>query len=335
MTPTFWQSACYILLFALFAGFTVLDGFDLGISMMLPFFSKKDSHKTVLLNSIWPFWDGNELWGLAAGILLFAAFPAVYAQALSVFYLPVLVFLVCLIYRAVAFELWFHLPAMRRLWEASFMVCSLLLSFMFGVLTGGVIAGIPVDESGRIGGDILAAAGFSPVVFGGYWTLTMLLSGAAWLTLKSEGEVRAKAIKVAKALWLPDLIFMILVALAIFLLKPEAMARPLVWIGFGLALYTSATARLALAWGRSRMVFIAVAATQLALWLALGAAQFPVLVQAREFPERSITAINASSPEPTLRLVALLTFAGGIVIVAYTTFVYRSLKGKAGSRENY
>src|SRR5512139_2189185 len=146
MEPLFFlQNTWYVLLGVLLIGYSILDGFDLGVGCLVPFLAKKEEDKRTLFNAIGPFWDGNEVWLLTGGGALFAAFPHVYATVFSGFYLALMLVLVALILRAVSLEFRAHDPARKKLWEAAFVGGSFVPALLFGVALGNVVAGVPLD----------------------------------------------------------------------------------------------------------------------------------------------------------------------------------------------
>lgn len=140
----------YCLIFALFAGYAVLDGFDLGVGAIHLFAGRNDNERRVVLNSIGPVWDGNEVWLVVAGGALFAAFPYVYATVFSGFYLALMVLLLALVFRAVAIEFRSKRPEWlwRQAWDIAFSVASILVALLLGTALGNIIYGIPLDANG-------------------------------------------------------------------------------------------------------------------------------------------------------------------------------------------
>src|SRR4030066_491421 len=140
------QVLWFILIFILFLGYSLLDGFDLGIGALLPFIGKKKEEKDILISSIGPVWDGNEVWLVTGAGALFAAFPQAYATAFSGFYPAMILVLFALIFRAIAIEFRSKRPGKtwRKLWDISFSVSSILIAFLMGVALGNIITGIPL-----------------------------------------------------------------------------------------------------------------------------------------------------------------------------------------------
>ena len=331
-TLTFWQDVCYWLIAALLAGFAILDGFDLGVGMMLPFVSKKDEEKKTLLYAVWPFWDGNELWGLVAGAVLFAAFPPIFAQAMSVFYIPVILLFVCLIYRGVAFELWFHFEKRRRLWEALNLTASAFLPVAIGLALGAAVNGVPLDEKGRLAGGIAAVLNPYSASLALLFVSVMLLSGSAYASLKTSGPVRERAGQfLGRFFWLA-LAAALLWGTLTFALFPVA-SKPLVWVGAAAALVSLFAVRFFHGRGRALGAFVAASLSSAAVFLTLGGLQYPKILTAAGGAGRAVTAADAASPEKTLATVAVLAAFGMALVAGYTVFVHRALRGKGASLE--
>src|SRR5579859_6202769 len=193
---TFW----FILIAILWSGYFVLEGFDFGVGILTPFLGRDDGERRTMINTIGPVWDGNEVWLLTAGGATFAAFPGWYAAMFSAFYLPLLLILVALIVRGVAFEYrgkrgsatW------RRGWDTAIFVGSLLPAILWGVAFGNVLHGIPLNAAHNYTGNFFTM--LNPYsLLGGVATLTLFtLDGALFLALKTMGELRREATMVAR-----------------------------------------------------------------------------------------------------------------------------------------
>jgi cytochrome d ubiquinol oxidase subunit II len=184
---TFWAAvlACAILIYV------ILDGFDLGVGILFGT-TGDEAHRTQMMGTIAPFWDGNETWLVVIGAGLYAAFPDAYAVFLGAFYLPVLLLLFGLIFRGIAFEFRFRSVRMRRVWDGGFFLGSTVVAFVQGAAIGAMIRGIPVVDGQYAGGAFEWFAPF-PILTGIGLVLGYALLGAGWLVLKSEGELRTWA----------------------------------------------------------------------------------------------------------------------------------------------
>ena len=180
----FWAGviACAILIYV------ILDGFDLGVGVLFGT-TGDEAHRVRMMNTIAPFWDGNETWLVVIGAGLFAAFPDVYAVFLGAFYLPVLLLLFGLIFRGIAFEFRFRSERMRRVWDWGFFLGSTVVAFVQGAAIGAMMRGIPVVNGQYAGGSFGWLHPF-PILTGIGLVLGYALLGAGWLVLKSDGELR-------------------------------------------------------------------------------------------------------------------------------------------------
>src|SRR4029453_18482618 len=189
----------FLLIAVLWIGYFFLGGFDFGVGMLLPVLGRDDTERRVLLNTIGPVWDGNEVWLLVAGGATFAAFPEWYATLFSGFYLPLLIILVALIVRGVAFEYRGKIDdaRWRRRWDLCIVVGSLVPALLWGVAFGNIVRGVKIDSDGEyVGGffDLLNPY----ALLGGLTTLTVFtLHGAVFLGLRTTGELRQRAIRLA------------------------------------------------------------------------------------------------------------------------------------------
>ena len=186
--------------------YVLLDGFDIGVGILFGT-TRDEAKRGQMMNSIAPFWDGNETWLVVIGASLFAAFPAAYAVFLGAFYLPVLLMLVGLIFRGVAFEFRYRSTAMRRFWDAGFAYGSMLVAFVQGAAVGAMMRGIPVENMQYAGDTFIWLHPF-PVLTGIGLMLGYALLGACWIVFKTEGGLRDWAY--ARIPWLVAGVFAVL-----------------------------------------------------------------------------------------------------------------------------
>ena len=193
------NTLCFLLIGVLFAGFFVLEGFDYGVGMLLPFLGKDDTERRIIINTIGPVWDGNEVWLLTAGGAMFAAFPAWYASLFSAFYIPLVAFLLGLILRGVGLEFRSKdkSPKWRNLWDWLIAFGSFLPALLIGVVFANLVRGLPFNSRAIFAGGVLDLV--SPfALLGGLCSLTLFLTqGALFLSLKTEAEIRTRAIRFA------------------------------------------------------------------------------------------------------------------------------------------
>lgn len=324
----FLQVFWFLVIGTAFFIFCLLDGFDLGVGMTLPFISKKTEHKRVLLNSVWPVWDGNELWGLIGAGGLFATFPAVFANLLSLLYPAVVLLMAILLFRPISFELWFHDEKGRRLWEAVFLVTSFVIAFVFGAVFGITVSGMPLSapEDQRYLGALLALFHPLPLISGLLMVGAFLVHGNVYLIKKTEGEIKERAQKILARVWIAFLVLWVLFAM-VLLTTRSAWDNPLVWAALAITLIASLLVRLSVKTGETRL-FLFSGLSLGGIIATFGAAQFPVILRDSLNPAQSLTIFANSSPDYSLGFLAVLGTIVLAVVAVYTVVVYRIFKGK-------
>jgi cytochrome d ubiquinol oxidase subunit II len=324
----------FILVGVLFAGYTILDGFDLGIGTLLPFLAKSEDEKRALIAAVGPVWDGNEVWLLAGGGALFAAFPMAYATVFSGFYLALMLVLFALILRAVSLEFRAHDPRRKGLWEAAFVGGSVVPALLFGVAVGNIVVGVPLDARTEFAGTFLTLLRPLPLVFGALGLSAFLMHGAAYATLKTGGDLRARAQRAGRLLAavVAAAFALSLAAVAVYL--PAALGSVPAWVFSALVWLSLGLFAAALKKGRDGRAFVFSSTALLSLWGIVGAIQHPVLVRAAD-PALSLTIANASSSALTLKVMLIIALAGMPLVIGYTIFAFRVFKGKAGAGRDY
>ncbi|HSJ54658.1 MAG TPA: cytochrome d ubiquinol oxidase subunit II [Anaerolineae bacterium] len=319
------NSVWFILIAILFMGFFLLEGFDYGVGILLPFLAKKDVERRILINTIGPFWDANEVWLITAGGAMFAAFPHWYATMFSGFYLPLLLLLVALIVRGVGFEFRSkdRSPRWRALWDWLIFAGSFLPALLWGVAFGNLIRGVPIDaEMHFVGGffDLLNPY----TLLGGLATLSAFtLHGAIFLTLRTEGEILERAHGTAQRLWLPTVLLVGLFVIAGYfatemftILGVNPGAVP---IGAGAAL-------LAVGWFiRQRhhgWAFVMTSLTILLSSLTIVLGLYPRVMVSSLNPDWSLTIYNASSSDYTLGVMSVVALIFVPVVLLYQGWSY-------------
>jgi cytochrome d ubiquinol oxidase subunit II len=199
------QTVWFILIAVLFTGYFFLEGFDFGVGILLPFIAKDDTDRRVVINSVGPVWDGNEVWLLTAGGAIFAAFPHWYATMFSGFYLALFLILLALILRVVAFEFRSKLEGVqwRRAWDWALFFGSFVPALLWGVALTNIVHGVPIDANKMFTGTLLTLLNPYALLGGVVSLVVFTLHGALFLALKTEGEVNARARRVARTLWVP------------------------------------------------------------------------------------------------------------------------------------
>jgi cytochrome d ubiquinol oxidase subunit II len=344
--------------FAIVAGmlavYTVLDGFDFGVGILHRFVARTDAERRTVFAAIGPVWDGNEVWLIAAGGVLFLAFPRVYAAAFSGFYLALMIVLWLLILRGVAIESRSRQenPLWREFWDTTFSVSSALLAIVLGTALGNVIRGVPLDETGWFFVPLFTdfRPGVRPGVFDWYtalvgaFTLCVLAGhGALYLVWKTTGPVQARSRVWARGAWLAVLPLWLAVSLATIGVRPELfttlLARP--WfLGFVMLMLGGiAGVFYFLRRGRELAAFLSSGCLLLGLLAATMAGIYPVWLRSTIQPAYDLTAENSAADSYGLR-TALAWWTVGIALAgAYFVYLFRSTRGKvdvrAGCGEGY
>jgi len=314
--------------------YIVLDGFDLGIGILFPF-TGEEEQRDVMMNTVAPFWDGNETWLVMGGAGLFVAFPTAYAIIMPAFYLPIILMLLALVFRGVAFEFRWVAKPNHRLWDIAFAGGSITATFMQGIILGGLLQGIPVEQGAFAGGSFDWFAPF-PLFIGLAMVAGYALLGATWLIMRAEGEIADKARRQAKTLLILVLAAMAVVSLWTPLAYERIFER---WFSLPNLFYLSPIPILtaAAAWACwhglharwEATPFLAAVAIFLFGYLGLAISNAPYLVPP------SITVWEAAAA-PSSQLFML---AGVVlllpVILGYTVFVYWTFRGKVRAGEGY
>jgi len=328
--PVIWAAVIGIAV----AMYVILDGFDLGIALLFPF-AKSERERDQMMNSVAPFWDGNETWLVLGGVGLFVVFPRAYAIIMPAFYLPVILMLLGLVFRGVAFEFRWIALSSKPVWNLGFTAGSAIAGFCQGLILGGLIQGIKVENGAFAGSAFDWATPFS--VLCGFGVLAgYALLGATWLVLKTEGAVAERARAHAKLLLVAVLAFMAVVSLWTPLAFERIAAR---WFSFPNILFLwpvpLVTALVALgAWrwldaGRELLPFVAAIALFLLGYLGLVISSFPYLVP-------PALTVWQTAAHPASQIFMLLGTAALLpLILAYVVFVYWVFRGKVREGEGY
>ena len=327
----FLQAAWFILVGLLLAGYAILDGFDLGVGMQHLVTARTDDERRLLMNSIGPVWDGNEVWLITSAGALFAAFPKVYATAFSGFYLAIVLVLAGLILRAVSLEFRSREKgrAWRTTWDVAFSVGSLLPAVLFGVVIGNVMRGVPLDAQGDYAGTFGGLLSPFALAVGLLSAAMFLAQGSAWLLLKTEGVVAARARRTALVGGSATLVLWVVVT------AWSRSEAPALWDGFGLipAWLAPVIAVLALVAfqrlvrrGRAAYAFAASSAAIAAMIATLGIGLWPDLLPARD-QGAPLTVSLAASSDLSLAVMLVIALLGLPFVLAYTFWVYRTFRG--------
>jgi cytochrome d ubiquinol oxidase subunit II len=323
--PTVWA---FIITFAIFA-YVVMDGFDLGIGILFPFFTEGRERNSAM-NSIAPVWDGNETWLVLGGGGLMAAFPIAYGIILSALYTPIIAMLLALIFRGVAFEFRWRDPGHRKYWDAGFTLGSVVAALAQGMTLGGLLQGIAVHDNAYAGGWWDWLSPFS-VLVGLSLVCGYALLGATWLIMKGEGTLQDHCHRLALRFGIATIVGMAAVSAATPFLSNEYAAR---WFDWPQVLFTAQVPLLvaiaavafffALRYRHDHWPFL-IALALFALGLAgLGVSLYPYVVP------RAVTIWDAAAPSASLEFMLVGAAIMVPIILAYTGYAYWVFRGKTG-----
>jgi cytochrome d ubiquinol oxidase subunit II len=330
-----YQTLWFVLILILFVGYSLLDGFDLGIGALLPSIGKTKEEKDVLINSIGPVWDGNEVWLITGGGALFAAFPIAYATAFSGFYLAMMLVLLALIFRAVSMEFRAHDDVRAGIWEKAFVSGSALAALLFGVALGNVVYGVPLDEKMEYAGTFFTLLRPVPVLFGITGFAAVLLQGATYAVMKTEGELQERCFRATRVLTFVNFITATVYFVTIVFVFDHAVTSWLFYVAVFSTMLWLAELLFSIKKKHDNAPFWESSFAFIGLWLAVAAVHFPNLIRASNNENLSITIYNSSTGLHTLKVMSVIALIGMPVVIAYTIFVYRIFKGKAKISGHY
>jgi len=321
----------FILIAVLWTGYFVLDGFDFGVGMLMPVLGRgKDgeARKRVMLNTIGPVWDGNEVWVLTAGGATFAAFPGWYATMFSGFYLPLLLILVALIVRALGFDYRGKTdnPTWRKRWDYAIFFGSAVPALLWGVALTNVVMGVPIDAQKEYTGNLFTL--LNPIgLLGGLTTVALFLThGAIFIALKTEGDIRQEA----RALALRTGAVAALLAVALLVSVNLSQGSLWSWIAAVVAAVALLAGLFAVSQNREGWAFIgtlvAIGAAVATLFLAL----FPDVMPSTTKAAYSLTTTNASSTELTLTIMTWVAAIFTPIVLVYTSWTYWTFRRRIG-----
>lgn len=321
-------------------GYSITDGFDLGTGILM-LFTSKEYDRTVLYNSVAPVWDGNEVWLIAGGGLLFAAFPTVYAASFSGFYIAILLVLWALIGRAIAFEYRNKRDSMvwRHTFDFIYWIGNTLPAILFGVAVGNAVVGVPINQEGIYQGTFFTLLRPVPLAMGLVSLFMFSMHGAGYLLRKTEGAVFELSKKYAYTSLVLYIVSVLLTnALAIaqapylydnYFKYPLLFAIPFLML-LGVALYY-----IFLKSGKYDNVVYASALTNTATVLNVACASFPILIRSTINPKYNLTIFNSSSSNLTLIVMLIVAIIFVPLVLFYTRYAYKVFAGKVSGDKSY
>lgn len=315
----------------LWAVFFITDGFDFGIGTLLPFMGKTDTEKRVMINAMGPFWDGNEVWLIAAGGVTFAAFPILYATMFSSFYSALMLILFALILRGVAMEFRSKVEndTWRGIWDLCIFVGSAAPGLLFGVAFANIFRGIPIDAQGVYHGNLFSLLNGYGLLGGLLFLSLFIVHGAIWLTIKSSGDLQARAERMAHGFWW----IMLTIALLFLIytkfetrLYDNYYANPLLF----LLMIINVAAFVQVKWFLIKQsYFYAWFSSALGILCCtffgiIGL--FPKVMPSSIGAEFSLTAFNTSSSPLTLKIMLVVVLIFVPIVLAYQIWAYTLFK---------
>ncbi|SEQ79780.1 cytochrome bd-I ubiquinol oxidase subunit 2 apoprotein [Neolewinella agarilytica] len=327
------QTLWFLVVGAVFTGYAILDGFDLGAGAWHLFFRKEESRR-IALNAVGPVWDGNEVWLVIGGGTLFAGFPVVYATLFSAMYIPFMLFLFALIFRAVSIEFRSKEPMQwwRTMWDVSYSLSSALLALLLGVVLGNVLQGMPLDANYEHSGDWLAF--FNPYAFlVGLTSLALfMMHGAIYLTMKTEGRLFAKVNKLLQRSIIAFVILFVLLTFYTLLYIPHLSdgfkSRPWLFIIPVLAVLAIANIPRLVNKQKYLPAFIFSAITVGLLLITVAIELYPTIIIDSSGAGNDITVYNGVASDKSLGIMLLFVAIGAPLVISYTVFVYKTFWGK-------
>jgi cytochrome d ubiquinol oxidase subunit II len=347
------ETLWFILVALMLTVYVILDGFDIGAGIIFLLVSKTNQERRLVLRTIGPVWDGNEVWLIAAGGTLFFAFPLLYASSFSGFYLPLMMVLWLLILRAIGIEFRNHIDnsVWQSFFDGVFSLASVMLAIFFGAALGNVIRGVPLGSDGYFFEPLWTTwkPGRNPGILDWYTVLTGVVAlvavsmhGALYVTIKTEGDLSARARRTAAIIW--PVVFLLTCAslVATIFVQPQALdnykAHPasflivvVVFGSLGIVFWAATRTREKLAFACSSFYLAGL----------LGGAAFalyPKVLPATSDPANSLTIYNTAAGRHGLTVGLAWWLVGMILAVGYFVFIYRMFRGKVrlgGGGEGY
>jgi len=328
----------FVLIAVLFTGYFVLEGFDFGVGMLLPFLGKNDTERRVILNTIGPHWDGNEVWLITAGGAMFAAFPGWYATLFSGFYLALFIMLLALIVRGIGIEFRSLHESLRwrKFWDWCICIGSFVPSLLWGVAFANFLRGVPIDAKQYFVGNFWDLINLYAIIAGLAVLGLFLVQGAAFLSLRTEDPIKYRGQYLAFRLWLPAVVLLI-VALFTTMLYGGNLTRQTASSILGLiAAILAFLAMLLAGWylriKKTGLAFImntlTIVLTSATLFLSL----FPNVLVSILHPDFSLTIYNSASGANTLRVMSIVALIFMPIVLLYQAWSYRIFRKRIAMR---
>jgi cytochrome bd ubiquinol oxidase subunit II len=327
----FWQNTWYFIILAVFAVYTVLDGFDLGVAFLFPFVRKDKKTGDALLASISPFWDGNQVWIIIAVTSLFAAFTPALTVLLSGLFLPILIIIICFVLRAVSFGFLYHGEGSSKMWENMFWVSSVLIAAGLFLALGALLNGLSLNANREIAGSFLALLNPVSIALLAAGCSLLFVHGAGYALNKIDESLHGRFYILMRRAEFIFAAASAICAVLIIAVIPGSAAKP-AFIAGALLLLLPLIIKIAAHRKIKRPVHLLLSSLSLiGLWIAAAAMQFPYLIRAKNDLSLSMTIQNSSAALSSLKTLAFIIIPCLIIIACYTAFVYFIFR-KRGSR---
>jgi cytochrome d ubiquinol oxidase subunit II len=323
----------FVLVAVLLTVYVILDGFDLGAGVLYPFIARNEDDRSVIRASIGPVWDGNEVWLLTGAGAIFAAFPMVYAMTFSGFYLAIMLVLFGLILRAVALEFRHRDTSWKTVWDGAFFIGSLVPALLVGVALGNVIRGVPMDAQGNYIGTFWDLLNPYSLLVGVTGLCLLVQHGAAWLSVKSDGELHDRAWRYRKVSFWVCAVLAVATSLATIFTVSRASDNVFGSVVGWLFLVVFLIGVLYTIWqlfkGGELKSFVGSAIIIIGLAGIAAVGNFPDMVPARGTPPAtSLTVERAASEDLTLTVMLILAVIFVPIVLIYTALIYKTFWGK-------
>ena len=323
----------YLVVGAVFSGYAILDGFDLGAGAWHLFF-KDEKSRRVALNAIGPVWDGNEVWLVIGGGALFAGFPIVYATVFSAMYIPFMLFLTFLIFRAISIEFRSKEPMKwwRNMWDVSYSLSSAFLAILLGVVLGNVLQGMPLDADMEFAGSWLEFINPYAIMVAVCTLAIFMMHGAIYLIMKTEGKQFDKMTRHVKEAMIFFIVSFAITTVYTLIYFPHLSDRfketPVLFIVPLLAFLSIANIPRLIHKKKYNFAFFFSSLSIAMLLMVVAIELYPVIIISKGNPEFNITVYNGAASEKTLGIMLVIAAIGTPLVAAYTTFVFWTFRGK-------
>jgi cytochrome d ubiquinol oxidase subunit II len=322
--------AAFVLIAFMLLVYVLLDGYDLGVAAVTPLVARTDRERATMMAAIGPFWNGNEVWLIAAGAVLFALFPRAYAAAFSGFYLPFIIVLWLLMFRGIAMELREHLesPLWHQFWDTAFWTSSALLIVTFGVALGNLLRGLPLDASGYFQGTFAYLLNGYAVGVGVFALVVLAQHGLAFVSLRVDGELGARAARDSSLLWWVTFAGYIAVTIATFAERDLSVSFSPLGMLAVLSIIALIALRASVAQRRDVAAFLCSCAFVATLLVEAAATLFPYLLPAYPVARGGLSIYDTQPNGVALATAMTSTLIGLSAVVAYASFVIKRMAGK-------